>query len=230
MSKDASNWVLITGANRGLGSKLCRKFLETNRNVLAVSRQGRCAQFIADHISVGNGVIRDQRCDLGQRADIEALITDVSGLQLGGIICNAAIYSDKPFAGTSVNEICELCEINAWSHLRIIKGLEGALVPGASIVIINSIGINMAADKEFAYILSKKILSGIADGLQFHFGKRGISVVNVLLGGIRTDMAKGRQGAENFIDPDEAAAAVVSMCSLGDSVRCRTVELLRRKY
>ena len=230
MSNDANNWVLITGANRGLGSKLCRKFLEADRNVLAVSRQGRCAQNIADNIRSGKGMIRDQRCDLGQRVDIESLINDVSGLKLGGIICNAAIYSDKPFSGTSVDEVCELCEVNAWSHLRIIKGLDGCLTPGASIVFINSIGINMTADKEFAYILSKKILSGIADGLQFHFGKRGVSVISVLLGGIRTDMAQGRQGLENFIDPDEAAAAVVSMCSLGESVRCRTIEILRRKY
>ena len=230
MANDSNNWVLITGANRGLGRKICLKFLEADRNVLAVSRQGCCAQSIADSMRSGKGMIRDLRCDLGKRRDVEELVTGVLGLKLAGIICNAAIYSNKTFAGTSVDEICGLCEINAWSHLRIIKGLDECLTPGASIVFINSIGINMTADKEFAYLLSKKILSGIADGLQLHFGKRRVSVASVLLGGIATDMAQGREGFENFIDPDEAAAAVFSMCSLGESVRCRTVELLRTKY
>lgn len=229
MTADTPNWVLVTGANRGLGSSLCRKFLAANRNVLAVSRRGRCAETVVNDAGLVEK-LQDQRCDLANRADIEALIARVSGLKLGAIVCNAAVYSDKPFAASSVDEVCEICEVNAWSHLRLIKGLEGTLAAGATIVFINSIGVTMPSDKEFAYILSKKILSGIADGLQYHFGKRGISVVNVLLGGVKTDMAKGRQGLENFIDPDEAAAAIVSMCSLGDSVRCRTVELLRKKY
>jgi NAD(P)-dependent dehydrogenase (short-subunit alcohol dehydrogenase family) len=129
-----------------------------------------------------------------------------------------------------MDEIYEICEINAWSHLKLIKGLEDSLDRGSSIVFINSIGITMPADKEFAYILSKKILAAIADGLQLHFGKRGISVLNVLLGGVNTNMAYGRAGQENFIDPDEAAEAIVSNVFLGESVRCRTVELLRKNY
>lgn len=230
MTNESNNWVLITGANRGLGRKLCLKFLEADRNVLAVSRQGCCAQSITASMRSGKGMIRDFQCDLGQRRDVEALLTAVSGLKLAGIICNAAIYSNKTFAGNSVDEICGLCEINAWSHLRIIKGLDECLTPGASIVFINSIGIKMTADKEFAYLLSKKILLGIADGLRFHFAKRRVSVTSVLLGAIATDMAQSREGFGNFIDPDEAAAAVYSTCSLGESVRCSTLELLRRKY
>lgn len=198
--------------------------------MLAVSRSGRCAETSARKAGPGKGTIKDQKCDLARRADVATLITGISGLDLGAIVCNAATYSGKSFAETSMDEILEACEVNAWSHLSLIKGLEGALRTDATIIFINSIGITMTADKEFAYILSKKVLAAIADGLQHHFGKRGISVINVLLGGIKTDMARDRQGVENFIDPDEAATAIVSMCSLGDSVRCRTVELLRKKY
>jgi NAD(P)-dependent dehydrogenase (short-subunit alcohol dehydrogenase family) len=221
---------LVTGANRGLGSSICNKFLAAKYNVAAVSRLGLCGEVLRAEAAASQVKIKDFRCDLSSRADVSALITDASSLRLGAIVCNAAIYSNKPFADCTLDEVYETCEVNAWSHLRLIKGLEGALEQGATIVFVNSIGTTMAADKEFAYLLSKKLLGAIADGLQFHFGKRGVSVLNVLLGGLKTDMAKGRQGLENFIDPDEAAEAIVSNVSLGGSVRCRSVELLRRKY
>ena len=224
------NWVLVTGANRGLGSSLCKKFLAANCNVAAVSRLGRCAESLEADAEASGAKVKDFRCDLSRRSDVSALITDASSLRLGAIVCNAAVHSHKAFSECTIDEVYEACEVNAWSHLRLIKGLEGTLTRGATIVFINSIGTTMPTDKEFAYLLSKKLLSAIADGLQFHFGHLGISVLNVMLGGIKTDMAQGRQGRENFIDPDEAAAAIVLNVSLGDSVRCRTVELLRKKY
>jgi NAD(P)-dependent dehydrogenase (short-subunit alcohol dehydrogenase family) len=230
MSQLRDSWVLVTGANRGLGSSLCKKFLEANRNVAAVSRSGRCGEDLATEAEASQAKIKDFCCDLSRRAEMSALISDASSLRFGAIICNAAVYSHKPFAECTLDEVYEACEVNAWSHLRLIQGLEGALDQGGTIVFINSIGTTMPSDKEFAYLLSKKLLGAIADGLQFHFGKRGISVLNVLLGGLKTDMAQGRQGLENFIDPDEAAAAIVSNVSLGGSVRCRSLELLRKKY
>lgn len=230
MSLKTDSWILVTGANRGLGSSLCLKFLELNRNVAAVSRSGQCAENLVRVAEINGARVKDFRCDLGRGDELSALIAEASSLHLEAIVCNAAIYSQKPFVECTMDEIYEICEINAWSHLKLIKGLEGSLDRGSSIVFINSIGISMPADKEFAYILSKKILAAIADGLQFHFGKRGVSVLNVLLGGVSTNMAYGRAGLENFIDPDEAADAIVSNVSLGESVRCRTIELLRKKY
>jgi NAD(P)-dependent dehydrogenase (short-subunit alcohol dehydrogenase family) len=231
MSLTTDRWVLITGANRGLGRSLCGKFLALNHNVAAVSRSGQCADALGRRAADPNGArVMDFRCDLARRDEVAALIEDVSSLRLGVIVCNAAIYTQKPFAECTVDEVYDVCEINVWSHLRLIKGLEGCLDHGSSIVFINSIGIAMPADKEFAYLLSKKMLAAVSDGLQFHFGKRGVSILNVLIGGINTDMAKGREGVENFIDPDEAAHAIVSNVFLGSSVRCRTIELLRKKY
>jgi short-subunit dehydrogenase len=224
------SWALVTGANRGLGRSLCKKLLAANYNVAAVSRLGHCTEKLATEAKKSEAKVKDFCCDLSRRNEVSALITDASSLRFGAIVCNAAIYSEKPFAECSLDEIYEACEVNAWSHLRLVKGLEGALNQGATIVFINSIGTTMPADKEFSYLLSKKLLGAIADGLQFHFGKRGISVLNVMLGGLKTDMAHGRQGLENFIDPDEAAMAIVSNLSLGGSVRCRTFELLRKRY
>jgi NAD(P)-dependent dehydrogenase (short-subunit alcohol dehydrogenase family) len=230
MQQMTDSWVLVTGANRGLGSSLCKKFLAANRNVAAVSRLGRCAEELANEAKASDAKVKDFRCDLARRAEVSALIAKISSFRLSAIVCNAAVHSHKPFSDCTLDEIHEACEVNAWSHLRLIKGLEDSLDQGATIVFINSIGITMPADKEFSYLLSKKLLGAISEGLQFHFGKRGISVMNVLLGGLKTDMAQARQDLENFIDTDEAAAAVVSNLFSSDTLRCRTIELLRKKY
>jgi NAD(P)-dependent dehydrogenase (short-subunit alcohol dehydrogenase family) len=231
MTLPTNSWILVTGANRGLGNSLCRKFLASNYNVAAVSRSGYCQISRPTGPADANRArVQDFRCDLARRDDVAMLIEEVSSLYLGAIVCNAATYTEKPFADCTVDEMQEVCEINAWSHLRLIKGLGDRLDRGSSIIFINSIGITMPADKEFAYLLSKKMAAAISDGIQFHFGKRGVSVMNVLLGGTNTDMAQGRAGVENFIDPDEAADAIVANVVLGGSVRCRTVELLRKKY
>ena len=95
---------------------------------------------------------------------------------------------------------------------------------------MNSQASSEASENEIAYGTSKRALSAFIDGMQIEATKRKIQLINVLSGAVKSTMVEDRKGYQNFIEASELANLLINLSEAGDSLRIKSIEVLRRNY
>jgi len=207
--------VLVTGAGRGLGLALVKRFLEGGYHVLA-----------GKHHSVDelNRLARDHPKDL------TAISLDVSDLDsvraaakraaeefpaLDMVINNAAIYPDEA-RGTlgALDFECALhvYNVNVLGALRVTQEFMPLLEKGTHKLIVNITSeagsiADSRRSSEYFYCMSKTALNMQSNILQNALKSNGFKVLAIHPGWMRTDMG----GSDADIDPGEAADGIFNL-------------------
>ena len=206
--------VLIAGASRGLGRCFVRKYLEDGWRVLAgVRRKGSLGELKERYPESLYELAMDVS-DTGsvQEAALEAKnITDEIEL----VINNAGIHSASSFEElekTDLDDCAAVYDVNAVGPLRVVKAFLPLLQKNGRGLIANissesgSIG-EARREKEFDYGMSKAALNMATKLIDNYLNTRGIRVIAVHPGWMRTDM--GGQDAE--LDPFETAVRLAEL-------------------
>ena len=176
----------ITGANRGIGRELCRQYAAAGWRVHAASRAPQDCAIIA-------GDVIAHRLDLCDQAEIAALKTSLGGQPLDLIINNAGLWFPDV-------ETLDTISIASWEHyvrvhalapLLVVQTLADSLRAGnAKIANISSRSASstLSDDKGYGYGSSKAGLSAITKSLSVDFAARGVVVLALTPGWVRTDM------------------------------------------
>ncbi|MEO8226238.1 MAG: SDR family oxidoreductase [Gemmatimonadota bacterium] len=214
------NTTLITGAGRGIGLELARQAAERGDRVIATTRKSSDAiAALADRH--GDRIIPlmldagDERSIVASRA---ALPTSVDSIEL--LINNAGMYparsgSWNPAAtgldGLTMAELTDVFRVNAAGPVLIARHYLDLLEAGRARVLNVSSLVGSVASKteggDYAYAASKAALNIMTRALAADLSPRGIVVVAITPGWVRTDM--GGSGAA--LSPERSVRGILAV-------------------
>lgn len=205
--------VLITGANRGIGLALVRKFVDRGDRVFAGYRSLENSPTLEGIPAQRPGEVYLIRLDVSDLTSIGRsvqLVKDqVDGLDI--LINNAAVHlGDENLSGVESKKLLEALQVNSVGPILVAQQFIHLLKQGDDPCIINvsseagSIS-RMDQFRGYGYYGSKAAENMYTRALAFDPETEGVIVIAVHPGWVRTDMG----GPEAHISSAESAAGIV---------------------
>lgn len=219
--------VLISGASKGIGLAIAKKFLENGFMVIGIARsKGDASEWLEKHpdnffmyhadltskeetIMTGNKILE-------KHGNIDVLVNNA------GTFIPGQIHSEED----GVFELMMSLNVSAAYHLTraVISSMIGR---DSYIFNICSTASVMPYVNGGSYCISKHAILGLSKVLRQEMIGRGVSVSSVLPGATRTESWNGTDLPDNrFISPDSIAEAIFSAWSLREN--CVFEEVLIR--
>lgn len=197
--------ILITGASSGIGRAIA---IECSKMGAAISIVGRDKERTVDTFNNLQG--RNHKlffADLTSETDIKILASGLN--QLDGVVHSAGIIKRIPLKLITEEIYQSLLRINLIAPAILTRTLyKGRLInASASIVMISSIGSNIASLGNIMYMSSKGGLNSLMKGLALELAPLGIRVNSIESGMIKTNLTK--------LIPDEGLIKDINCYPLG---------------
>ncbi len=206
----------ITGADKGLGLSLVRRFLQAGTRVFAGQYDPNSE--LSSLVRSFPQTLTPIPLDVTQLDSVRAAAGRVAELipALDLLINNAGVHLETrtPLPELDLSELPLLAtlEVNTFGPLRVVQQFLPLLEKGDRRLILNISSeagslANCWRESEFAYSMSKAALNMQSKILQNALKPRGFKILAVHPGWMRTDM--GGTGAD--IEADEAAEGIVRL-------------------
>ncbi len=212
--------ILITGANRGLGLEWTRQYAEAGWRVHATCRHPEEADALRELAAARPGV-SVAPLDVTRDDQLEGLAAALAGEAIDVLLNNAGVYFEK-FDEDALGRIHydqweETFRVNTLGPVRVTEALAGAVArSGRRLVVAITSHMGSIAEIQspgsYAYRSSKAALNAAMRGLSHELRPRGIGVLLLHPGWVRTRM--GGPGA-----PLEAEESVRGMRALVEGFR-----------
>jgi len=196
--------VLVTGANRGIGLALTRRFTGRGDRVIAVCRHSS-PELDATGAQVEAGV------DVTDGPALAALARRLGDTRIDVLVLNAGILGNESFGtidAAGFDRMRRQFEVNTLGPLRVVQALSERLGEGAKIGIVTS-RMGSVADNGsggyYGYRASKAAVNAVGKSLALDLKPRGIAVFLLHPGYVATDMV----GGTGDMTPEQSAAQLV---------------------
>ena len=193
---------VVTGANRGIGLALCAELKRREFHVVAACRASS-KELDALGVEVVAGV------DVATDAGIAALVAAVGARSVDLLVNNAGILLREAPGALDLEGIRKQFEVNALAPLRVTSALRDRLPKGSKVALVTSrmgsIDDNTSGG-QYGYRMSKAALNMAGKSLSVDLAPRGVSVVILHPGMVKTDMIRGA----GQVEPDEAARGLLA--------------------
>jgi NAD(P)-dependent dehydrogenase (short-subunit alcohol dehydrogenase family) len=178
---------LVTGSNRGIGLALARELRTRGRDVVAVVR-APTTELQSLGVRIADG------CDVADPATWSTLATQLARDELDLLVHNAGVAQPDELATVTPDEVRRQLETNALAPLFLTRALLPRMRQGGKIALITSrmgsMGDN-GSGAYYGYRMSKAALNAAGVSLARDLAPRGIAVVILHPGPVRTDMNPG---------------------------------------
>jgi short-subunit dehydrogenase len=213
--------VAIVGATRGMGRALARRLAERGdalfllgRDAAEMARSARDLEARGPHAPVGHAPL-----DLGRPAGFaEAL--DAADRALGGLdalVVTGGTFSRQEDLAGDPARLAVLLEVNFTGTALLCQQAATRLAArgGGLICAFSSVAGDRARRSNYLYGASKAGLSAFLDGLDLAYRERGVRVLCVKPGFVRTAMTAALSTPPFAAEPEAVAAAVVRAIDRG---------------
>jgi short-subunit dehydrogenase len=208
--------VVVTGASRGIGYEVCRRFSEAGAAVGMIARDAEALDAARRSLSGRNHAVA---ADVSVRDEVDAAVVEITEV-LGApsvLVNNAGHGQWGAVVDTAVAEHRRALDVNYMGAVHAI----GAVLPGmlrrrrGRIVNVASIAGRIGAPFEAAYSASKFALVGYSEALAIELAGTGVSVALVSPGPVATSFhdRRGHAYDRRFprpLSPERVATAVVT--------------------
>lgn len=186
--------ILITGASRGIGFELVKRFLQDPGNlVIAVSRNTETLHKLVKQKNTHS--LLPLKADITRAADLKKIMTTVKafGMPLDVIINNAGQIVNKAFDRITEKELSAVYTTNVFAPFLLIQKMLPLMGKKnkAHIVNISSMGGFQGTSKFpglSAYSSSKAALAGLTECLAEELKDKNIAVNCLAIGAVQTEM------------------------------------------
>jgi meso-butanediol dehydrogenase / (S,S)-butanediol dehydrogenase / diacetyl reductase len=219
---------VVTGAARGIGLAITRKFLASGDAVALLDIDATTLATTTADLAAPDEVLSIV-CDVSEPAEVEAAIAQVDRRfgRLDALVNNAGIAVFKPILETTVEDWTRVLATNLTGPFLCTQACAPLMLRngGGSVVNIASISGVRASTLRVAYGTSKAALIHLTKQQAVELGNAGIRVNCVAPGPVETAMAQQVHSADirtsyrdaiplnRYGTVDEIADAVVFLCS-----------------
>ena len=196
--------VLILGANRGLGLEFVKQYAADGFDVIATCRRPTEATELR---RIG---VRIEALDTSTASSIEALAKKLADEPIDVMICNAGVYGPRSDGLTDMptEDFDLVMRTNVLGPLRLTMAFADnvAKARGAMVFLTSRMGSisTMSSASGIAYRASKAALNAVVKAASLELGKRGVRVMALHPGWVRTDMG----GPSATLTPTESIAGM----------------------
>lgn len=219
-----SGWILVTGANRGIGQAIAVGLARAGYDLVLHCR--RDAEATRAQVEVLGRRVRVLRFDVADREQTRAVLSadlEAHGACYG-VVCNAGIARDGAFPALSDEDWDAVMQTNLDGFYNVLHPLIMPMIrtrkPGRIVTLASVSGL-MGNRGQVNYSAAKAGIIGATKALAVELATRRITVNCVAPGLIRTDMIEGVPldealklvPAGRVGEPEEVAALVAFLMS-----------------
>lgn len=195
------NYVIITGANGGIGQALCKIFSENEYQVIALDRHASAKEKLLCKEYIQIDLCQFVKDEVYARKIIVLIQDIINAHSLKAVINNAAVQILGGVDTLTRDNWHETLNVNLLAPFFLVQSLRNELESSkGSVVNISSIHAKLTKKDFVAYATSKAALSGMTRAMAVDLGPR-IQVNALELAAIETPMLK--EGFKNELDKYE---------------------------
>ncbi|ABX77404.1 short-chain dehydrogenase [Coxiella burnetii] len=188
--------ILITGANRGIGLELVKQYLAAGWHVDGCYRDKKASNSLFELAAEKKQSLTLHELDVLDEKAIQALGEHLKNQPIDILFNNAGVSAKNLREFGSIHDTenaCEVFKINTIAPLLMAQALLESVEKSEKKLIINmssemgSIAQNVNGNY-YVYRASKSALNAITKSLAIDLKRRGITVISMNPGWVRTDM------------------------------------------
>jgi glucose 1-dehydrogenase len=225
---------VVTGAARGIGNAITRRFLKEGARVVAADMDDARGMAMVKELRA-SGMLRYVRCDVGDAASVAALVQEATGAfgRVDVLVNNAGVLAAKDFLDLEEAEFDRVLRTNLKGSFlcgqavarHMVERVKRGEKPGA-IVNMSSVNAVFAIANQVPYSISKGGINQLTKVMALSLAPHGIRVNAIGPGSINTEMlaatmadsaARGRILSRTPLgrigEPGEIAAIAVFLAS-----------------
>jgi len=220
---------IVTGAGRGIGSQIARRFAAEGASVVVADIDEDIARRTTDEITAAGGTALASQVNIANEPDNERLVTKTIEWfgKLGILVNNAGIGLNKPFLATTLEEWEAQLRVNLTGTFLCAQAAAKAMVKlgGGRIVNIASISGQRGGQGRAAYGAAKAGVILLTKVMAVELAPAGVRVNAVSPGPVDTDQSRqthtpatrqayyDRIPLRRYGEFDEIASAVLFLAS-----------------
>lgn len=185
---------IVTGASRGIGEAIARKFCQEGASVMLCSRSAESVAAIAESLSSDGGDAKSTQADISNKADVEALVglTLQEFTRVDILVNNAGITRDTLFMRMKDEDWDAVIQTNLTGTTYCMRAVTRPMMRQRSgrIINISSVVGVVGNAGQANYAASKAGMIGLTKSVAKEVGSRGITVNAITPGFITTDMTE----------------------------------------
>lgn len=224
---------LVTGVTGGLGEELAREFGRAGCRMIITGRDAErleaVALRLADDARVDASIVADLHADRDVQSLVERVLKGPGGIDI--LVNNAGVFPVGPLDALATEDLDACLTVNLRSPILLCRAFASGMAERGwgRIVNIASSSAYAGFANSATYCASKHGLLGFSRALDDELRTRGVRVIAVSPGSIKTAMGRKVPGQtyETFMEPREIAEIVRCTAALDGSVLVNELRLGR---